>query len=113
MAVKTKAVARHKRFGERLRYWRDQRGMTQIALGQAMGWKTGSAINQMEQGTYNPTLRVIYRLSAVLEIAPIELFIDPEKSVLVNLDGLSPPLQQQLTALITNMKHECPRKLSA
>lgn len=112
MAVKTKAPARHQRFGDRLRYWRLKRGLTQLVLGQQMGWKNGSAINQMEKGTYNPTLAIIYRLAEVLGIASAELFTEPTERMPIDLQGLSPPLQDHLTALITTIKHECYRKES-
>jgi transcriptional regulator with XRE-family HTH domain len=121
MVTKTAASRRHQHFGNQLRVLRLQRGLTQLALGQAMGWQTGSAINQMEQGTYNPTLEVIYRLAAVLKVPPGELFTepldrhagpDPECRPL-DLQGLSPPLQDTLTALVTTLKQECPHHPSS
>lgn len=115
MGIKTAANRRHQSFGNQLRILRFQRGLTQLALGQAMGWQTGSAINQMEQGTYNPTLEVIYRLAAVLKVQPGELFTEPidrdagsdEQRRPLDLQGLPPPLQETLTALVTSMKQEC------
>lgn len=110
--ARTTGAPRHKRFGDSLQYWRQQRGLTQVALGQALGGKDGSAINQMEKGTYNPTLKSIYRLAVVLGIPVAALFQEPPGEVSVALDGLSPPLQANLTALITHMKDACQRKPS-
>jgi transcriptional regulator with XRE-family HTH domain len=109
MGTKTAASRRHLNFGEQLRALRLQRGLTQRALGQAMGWQTGSAINQMEQGTYNPTLEVIYRLAAVLKVKPGALFTEPIERPL-DIQGLSPPLQDKLTALVSTLKQECPHR---
>jgi transcriptional regulator with XRE-family HTH domain len=60
-------------FASKLRAERQQRGMSQEALGQASGI-TSSEISRIERGVREPRLVTIFRLARGLDMTPAELF---------------------------------------
>lgn len=62
-------------FGERVRRFRVERGLTQSQLAEqvALDRKT---INRVEAGHYSTSLRTVFRIAAALSIMPGHLFTD-------------------------------------
>ncbi len=65
-------------FGQSLRALREHRGLTQEGLS-LEAELSRNFISQLELGTKSPSLRTIFRLCKVLEIAPAELMKDVVK----------------------------------
>ena len=59
-------------FGENVRRVRLERGMTIEALADEVGLAY-TYVGQIERGSRNPTLDVVERIAAILEVAPINL----------------------------------------
>lgn len=64
--------------GERIRYFRTQKGMTQKYLGQLVGFSFATAdirIAQYESGTRTPKADLIQKLAEIFEISPEALTV--------------------------------------
>lgn len=59
-------------FGQNLRAYREARGLTQEALADELGHDK-SYIGGMERGERNPSLRVVERLAAAIDVEPLTL----------------------------------------
>lgn len=64
--------------GERIRYFRNKRGMTQKYLGKAVGFPEKSAdvrLAQYESGTRSPKSELTKTLAEVLDVSPLALSV--------------------------------------
>lgn len=64
--------------GERIRYFRNKRGMTQKHLGTAVGFPEKSAdvrLAQYESGTRSPKAELTKALAEVLDVSPLALSV--------------------------------------
>lgn len=107
---KKRAVPKYKVFGERLQFFREQRGMDQLTLGRESGYRSGSAITQMEQGTYNPTLDKIIKIAAVLRIPTWWLLSNDGTThdpLVLDLRDVPPAFHTILGELIQTLKEQC------
>lgn len=59
-------------FGANVRQLRQQRGLSQEALADAVGLAP-TYVGQIERGRRNPTLGVVERFAAVLAVDPLQL----------------------------------------
>ena len=68
---------------------REQRGLTQTQLAEAIG-ANQATISKIEKGIGNPTLDMIQRIAAALKVHPSQLFTRSalEQRVMAALDGL-------------------------
>jgi transcriptional regulator with XRE-family HTH domain len=78
LAIPFLPVAETGRFsGKRLRYWREERGLSQRQLAALVGKMDGAAISRMETvADYEPVLRTWRRIAAALQIQPHQLTED-------------------------------------
>jgi transcriptional regulator with XRE-family HTH domain len=58
-----------RRMGERIRHLRIKRGMDQSELAMRAGYKTASAITQIEQGEMNTTIDRLCAIACALEVS--------------------------------------------
>lgn len=65
-------------FGQSVRRWRIERGLSQEDLALEAGMKR-SYLSDLERGTRNPTIRALGRLATALEIEPRELLKPPDE----------------------------------
>jgi transcriptional regulator with XRE-family HTH domain len=70
------AHAHRRAFGSRVRQLRREREMTQEKLAEAARMDR-SYLGTVETGARNPTLDIIYRLAAALDVPAAELFKSP------------------------------------
>ena len=68
------------RMGLRIKQARQQRGLSQVQLGKAVGLEGGSTISMIERGERNPSTRTLSELARVLEVSSAWL-----------IDGVTPP----------------------
>lgn len=59
-----------KEIAERIKKIRIERGMTQQDLAEAIGLKSRSSINKIEQDTYEPSLEKIKKIARALNVDP-------------------------------------------
>lgn len=64
------------RLGQRIRAQRLAKSLTQKGLAEAAGLNTND-VGEIERGTRNISLRVLYQLAEVLEVSPASLIADP------------------------------------
>lgn len=64
-------------FGANVRRMRKARGLSQEALADEVKLAV-TYVGQIERGLRNPTLSVVERFAAALEVAPLDLLQDPE-----------------------------------
>lgn len=62
-------------FGERVRHFRVERGLTQSELADKVDLDR-KTINRLEAGHYSTSLRNVFRIAAALSIVPGHLFSD-------------------------------------
>ena len=89
--------------GMRLRHFRIQRGMTQKALGVAVGFPESSAdvrIAQYESGARTPKRELLCQLAAVLGVSPSALTVTHIKN------------SEKLCSLLAASEDECGMKFS-
>ena len=89
--------------GKRIRHFRILRGMTQKALGVAVGFPQDSAdvrIAQYESGARTPKHSLICSLAQALNVSPLELAVPRIKS------------SEELCCLLVALENECGIKLS-
>ncbi|HBL51666.1 MAG: hypothetical protein A3D24_02270 [Candidatus Blackburnbacteria bacterium RIFCSPHIGHO2_02_FULL_39_13] len=61
-----------KAFGEKLKYYRKQRGLLQVELADIIGVSTGY-IGAIEQGVRLPSLRLLKKIAKALKVSPRDL----------------------------------------
>ena len=84
--------------GMRLRHFRNQCGMTQKALGVAVGFPESSAdvrIAQYESGARTPKRELLCRLAAALGVSPAQLAVPRIKN------------SEELCSLLAALEDEC------
>lgn len=89
--------------GMRLRHFRNQCGMTQKALGVAVGFPESSAdvrIAQYESGARKPRRELLSQLAAVLGVSPTALAVPRIKN------------SEELCSLLAALEDECGIELS-
>ena len=89
--------------GMRLRHFRNQCGMTQKALGVAVGFPESSAdvrIAQYESGARTPKRELLCRLAAALGVSPAQLAVPRIKN------------SEELCSLLAALEDECGIELS-
>lgn len=59
--------------GEKIRYLREKKGITQDELAKAAGYKDRSSIAKIESGGSDPSQRMLLKIANVLEVSPAEL----------------------------------------
>lgn len=64
------------RLGHRIREYRLARGLTQKGMAEAAGLNTND-VGEIERGSRNISLRVLYQLAEVLQVSPARLIDDP------------------------------------
>jgi transcriptional regulator with XRE-family HTH domain len=63
-------------FGRNLKAWRKARGISQEALAEVFGHNR-TYIGGFERGERNPSLKVIERLAAAIDVEPFKLLMPP------------------------------------
>lgn len=64
------------RFGEKLRTLRQDRGMTQRDLAEALGYTSQGYINELEMGRKIPTAELILKAADLFQVATDQLMRD-------------------------------------
>lgn len=64
-----------KRFGEKLRMLRQQRGLTQTELANLLGTNQ-SHVGKMEKGTRSPSVEVLMKLMQIFNVSCDQLLMD-------------------------------------
>jgi len=77
LVAKDEEVA--KAFGRRLRALREEKGLTQAALGGAAGGMKDSAIARLEAGKRTPAWDTVLLLAEALGVTPDAFLEDPEE----------------------------------
>ncbi|MBR3019597.1 MAG: helix-turn-helix transcriptional regulator [Clostridia bacterium] len=62
--------------GEKIKYLREKKGITQDDLAKAAGYKDRSSIAKIESGGSDPSQRMLLKIATVLEVSPAELLED-------------------------------------
>jgi transcriptional regulator with XRE-family HTH domain len=63
-------------FGERLRWFRNERGLSQAELGKSVS-RTATSISEWEKGASEPSLDQIAKMAEVLRVSPARLAYGP------------------------------------
>jgi transcriptional regulator with XRE-family HTH domain len=91
-------------FGHRLRQIRLQRGMTQVQLGEALGFSY-QQVQKYESGVNAIASSHIKRLCETLRITPDQLYeIDPETQELAKLSPYTIHMAQKINQLSANQR---------
>jgi len=59
--------------GERIARYREERGLSQEELAKMLGYKSRATTNKIETGKRNIPRDLIVKLSAILEVSPIDI----------------------------------------
>lgn len=65
-----------RRFGEKLRRLRSQRGLTLKGLAEELGYKSHTYISEVENGKKLPTLKMVLQVARYFDVATDELLKD-------------------------------------
>lgn len=71
-----------KHIGPNIKRLREGRGLTQLALGLAVGWtgaEAGAHVSRIESGEVEPRMDTLARLASALDAGLIDLIEAPEK----------------------------------
>lgn len=71
-------------FGARVREIRQKRGMTQVELGERLGFQQ-NRVSEIENGSRSPTLVTILRLAVALQCKPSALLVAFDEEDLAKL----------------------------
>jgi transcriptional regulator with XRE-family HTH domain len=98
-------------FGKRLREARLRAGMTQDALGVAIGLDEGPAcirISRYESGVHHPSLDVLVQLAEALQVPPAFLVTEDDTlaQAILRLYRLSTVDFQQFDALLVKLRND-------
>lgn len=86
--------------GELIKKYREERELSQEELAKLLGYKSRSTIQKIESGEREVPRKMIARLSIVLNVSPLELLKENEKS-------LSPKDKRKaLAEMLTDMSDE-------
>jgi transcriptional regulator with XRE-family HTH domain len=66
---------RLRKIGEKIRFYRTEKGLTQAELAQECGDKDWSQISRMERGLVNFTVSYLFLLAKILNV-PVERFLE-------------------------------------
>lgn len=66
--------------GERIAQYRQEKGLSQEELAHLLGYKSRSTINKIEKGERDVPRKVIAQLSIVLNVNPLDILGENEKS---------------------------------
>lgn len=93
--------------GQKIKHFRELRGMTQGDLAKAVGYKTRSSINKIENDESDLPQRKIALIANALEVAPAELLDDTGPALLgrESIDSLSLQ-EQQILKMFRSMTDE-------
>jgi transcriptional regulator with XRE-family HTH domain len=64
------------RLGDKIRTLRLRRGMSQLQMGQQLGYADGSYISEVESGKKNPTAEFIFKVSQLFSVSADRLLDD-------------------------------------
>lgn len=97
-------------FGKRLREARLRAGLTQDALGVAIGLDEGPAcirISRYESGVHNPSLDVVWQLAEALQVPPAFLVTEDDRlaRAVLSLYGLLKTDPQQFSQLAASWEN--------
>jgi len=97
-------------FGKRLREARLLAGLTQDALGVAIGLDEGPAcirISRYESGVHNPSLDVLWQLAGALQVPPAFFVTEDDRlaHVILRLHGLSKANPSRFCSLVAGWEH--------
>jgi len=67
-----------KRFGEKVKQYRKEKGLSQDDLAQSLGYKSRSSINKIEHGIYDLPLQKMMDMAKVLGVDVAVLFADEQ-----------------------------------
>ena len=67
-----------KRFGEKIKQYRKEKGLSQDDLAQSLGYKSRSSINKIEHGIYDLPLQKMMDMAKVLGVDVAVLFADEQ-----------------------------------
>ena len=105
---------RYKIFGKRVRELREHRGLDSLELARMIGYTNGSALTQLEAGTYNIPLEKLLRLADALGVAPAYLLMEGPAvldALISEAQRCSPEEQQALANFLS--VHNNPRRPQA
>jgi repressor LexA len=66
--------------GERIAQYRQEKGLSQEELAHLLGYKSRSTINKIEKGERDVPRKMIAQLSIVLNVNPLDILGENEKS---------------------------------
>jgi repressor LexA len=66
--------------GERIAQYREEKGLSQEELAHLLGYKSRSTINKIEKGERDVPRKMIAQLSIVLNVNPLDILGENEKS---------------------------------
>lgn len=82
--------------GERIAQYRQEKGLSQEELAHLLGYKSRSTINKIEKGERDVPRKMIAQLSIVLNVNPLDILGENEKS-------LSLSKREALSNMLENM----------
>ena len=62
--------------GERIKFYREQKGISQSDLAIVVGYKTRSSITKIEKGESDPSQKMLIKIADALEVSPSALLGD-------------------------------------
>ena len=77
--------------GEKIRYLREKKGITQDDLAKAAGYKDRSSIAKIESGGNDPSQRMLLKIANVLEVSPAELLEETPINMPEHKEQTEPP----------------------
>lgn len=90
--------------GERIAQYREKKGLSQEELAHLLGYKSRSTINKIETGERDVPRKMIAQLSVVLNVNPLDILGENEKSPsLSKREALSNMLENMTEKEIDNL----------
>lgn len=90
--------------GERIAQYREEKGLSQEELAHLLGYKSRSTINKIEKGERDVPRKMIAQLSIVLNVSPLDILGENEKSPsLSKREALSNMLENMTEKEIDNL----------
>lgn len=86
--------------GEKIAKFREEKGLSQEELAHSLGYKSRSSIQKIESGQRDVPRKMIAQLSIILNVNPLDLLEDNEKS------PSSVDKREALLDMISNMTDE-------
>lgn len=66
--------------GEKIAKFREEKGLSQEELAHSLGYKSRSSIQKIESGQRDVPRKMIAQLSIILQVSPLDLLEENEKS---------------------------------